>query len=109
MEGGGGRSTPPFPLNARPDWGLKMRSAYGAGDQFASMAQRNRLDHLQHVGFSPDWEKHGRAAPFKRNDAMLDVLPIGVIVFPGTGIQDFADKARKLGINAYDFRNRGGA
>lgn len=33
-----------------------------------------------------------------------------VIVFPGTGIQDnFADKARKLGINAYDFRNRGGA
>ena len=60
------------------------------------------------IGFAPDWEKHGRAAPFKRNDAMLDVLPIGVIVFSGTGIQDnFADKARKLGINAYDFRNRG--
>jgi hypothetical protein len=32
---------------------------------------------------------------------MLDVLPIGVIVFPGTGIQDnLADKARKLGISA---------
>ncbi|RWH49061.1 MAG: DUF2493 domain-containing protein, partial [Mesorhizobium sp.] len=62
------------------------------------------------VGFAPDWEKHGRAAPFKRNDAVLDLLPIGVIVFPGTGIQDnFADKAKKLGINAYDFRNRGGA
>ncbi len=62
------------------------------------------------VGFAPNWEKHGRAAPFKRNDAMLDVLPIGVMVFPGTGIQDnFADKARKLGINAYDFRKRGGA
>ncbi|RWF86797.1 MAG: DUF2493 domain-containing protein, partial [Mesorhizobium sp.] len=56
------------------------------------------------IGFAPDWEKHGRAAPFKRNDAMLDILPIGVIVFPGTGIQDnFADKAKKLGINAYDF------
>lgn len=62
------------------------------------------------VGFAPDWEKHGRAAPFKRNDAMLDILPIGVIVFPGTGIQDnFADKARKLGINAYDFRKKDGA
>jgi hypothetical protein len=51
------------------------------------------------VGFAPDWTKHAKAAPFKRNDAMLDVLPIGVIVFPGTGIQDnLADKARKLGI-----------
>ncbi len=30
---------------------------------------------------------------------MLDVLPIGVIVFPGSGIQDhLADKAKKLGI-----------
>jgi hypothetical protein len=25
-------------------------------------------------------------APFKRNDAMLDTLPIGVMVFPGTSI-----------------------
>ncbi|TIM68926.1 MAG: DUF2493 domain-containing protein, partial [Mesorhizobium sp.] len=25
------------------------------------------------VGFAPDWNKHGRAAPFKRNDAILDV------------------------------------
>jgi hypothetical protein len=33
------------------------------------------------------------------NDAMLETLPIGVMVFPGTGIQDnLADKARKLGI-----------
>jgi hypothetical protein len=62
------------------------------------------------VAFKPDWTRHAKAAPFKRNDAILDVLPIGVIVFPGTGIQDnFADKARKLGIKAYDFRNKGGA
>jgi len=40
---------------------------------------------------------------------MLEVLPIGNIVFPGTGIQDnFADKARKLGIKCFDFRKRGG-
>jgi hypothetical protein len=27
------------------------------------------------VAFKPDWTKHAKAAPFKRNDAMLDVLP----------------------------------
>ncbi|WP_299555708.1 DUF2493 domain-containing protein [uncultured Tateyamaria sp.] len=62
------------------------------------------------VAFKPDWTRHAKAAPFKRNDEILDVLPIGVILFPGTGIQDnFADKARKLGIKAYDFRKTGGA
>jgi len=55
--------------------------------------------------YKPNWTKHAKAAPFKRNDAMLDVLPIGVIVFAGTGIQDnLADKARKLGIPLFDFR-----
>ncbi|WP_171173669.1 DUF2493 domain-containing protein [Ruegeria sp. HKCCD8929] len=59
------------------------------------------------VAFKPDWTRHGKAAPFKRNDAILGVLPIGVILFPGTGIQDnFADKARKLGITAFDFRKQ---
>ena len=42
------------------------------------------------VAFKPDWTKHAKAAPFKRNDAMLDVLPVGVLVFPGTGIQPTA-------------------
>ncbi|MEO3434485.1 DUF2493 domain-containing protein [Inquilinus sp. CAU 1745] len=61
------------------------------------------------VAFKPDWTKHAKAAPFKRNDQMLNVLPIGVIVFPGTGIQDnLADKARKLGIPLFDFRAKGG-
>ncbi|WP_426441169.1 DUF2493 domain-containing protein [Bradyrhizobium genosp. P] len=56
------------------------------------------------IAFKPDWTKHAKAAPFKRNDAMLAVLPIGVIHFPGTGIQDnLADKARKLGIPVWKF------
>ncbi|AJE45678.1 DUF2493 domain-containing protein [Celeribacter indicus] len=56
------------------------------------------------VAFKPDWTKHAKAAPFKRNDAMLDTLPIGVMVFPGTGIQEnLADKARKLGIPVMKF------
>ena len=49
------------------------------------------------------------ALPFKRNDQMLAVMPIGVIIFPGTGIQDnLADKARKMGIPVYRF-GKGGA
>jgi hypothetical protein len=60
------------------------------------------------IGFKPDWTTHAKAAPFKRNDAMLDVLPIGVMVFPGTGIQDnLADKARKLGIPVWRFGSGG--
>ena len=40
---------------------------------------------------------------------MLEVLPIGVMVFPGTGIQEnLADKARKLGIPVWRF-GEGGA
>jgi hypothetical protein len=63
---------------------------------------------VSQIAFKPDWTKHAKAAPFKRNDAMLDVLPIGVMVFPGNGIQDnFADKARKLGIPVWKFGSGG--
>jgi len=51
------------------------------------------------MAFSPDWTKHTKAAAFKRNDQILNLLPIGFVVFPGAGIQDnIAEKARKLGI-----------
>ena len=60
------------------------------------------------VAFRPDWNRHGKAAPFKRNDRMLEALPVGLIVFPGTGIQDnLADKAAKMGIPLWDFRSAG--
>jgi len=60
------------------------------------------------VTFKPDWSKHGNAAPFKRNDAMLETLPVGVLVFPGSGIQEqFARKAREMGIPVLKFE--GGA
>lgn len=57
--------------------------------------------------YRPDWGRYKKAAPFKRNDAMLAICPKGVIVFPGTGIQDnLADKARRMGIRVWDFRKR---
>ena len=62
------------------------------------------------IAFKPDFARHRNAAPFKRNDQLLDVLPIGVVVFPGSGISDnLADKARKLGIPLLDYRKGGGA
>ena len=51
------------------------------------------------VVFKPDWSRHAKAAPFKRNDKLLASLPIGVIVFPGSGIsENLADKAKAMGI-----------
>ena len=85
---------------------------HGKSPKGAEMIASRWADHrkVPQIGFAPDWTKHAKAAPFKRNDAMLDVLPIGVIVFPGTGIQDnLADKARRLGIPVFDFRSKRGS
>ena len=47
----------------------------------------------------PNWNAHGKAAPFRRNDDLLNLLPKGVIAFPGSGITgNLVDKARQLGI-----------
>ena len=78
---------------------LHGRSPKGA-ERIAATWANNRK--VPQVAFKPDWTKHAKAAPFKRNDRMLDTMPIGVIVFPGTGIQEnLADKARKMGIPVY--------
>ena len=47
----------------------------------------------------PDWNTHGRAAPFRRNDQLLKLLPKGLISFPGSGVsENLVDKATQLGI-----------
>ena len=69
---------------------------HGGSPKGAERIAARWADHrkVPQIAFKPDWTKHAKAAPFKRNDQMLDVLPIGVMVFPGTGIQDnLADKA----------------
>ena len=55
---------------------------------------------VDQVVFKPDWNKYGKSrAGFKRNDAMLGLLPIGVLAFPGTGLtENLVDKARSMGI-----------
>ena len=83
---------------------------HGGSPKGAERIAARWADHrkVPQIAFKPDWTKHAKAAPFKRNDQMLDVLPIGVIVFPGTGIQEnLADKARKLAIPVWKFGNSG--
>lgn len=80
-----------------PDMVLMHGGSPKGAERIAAAWADNRK--VRQIAFKPDWTKHAKSAPFKRNDAMLDVLPIGVMVFPGTGIQEnLADKARKLGI-----------
>ncbi len=62
----------------------------------ARWAERNGVDQ---VVCKPDWDRHGRAAPFRRNEELLNLLPKGLIAFPGSGItENLVDRARQLGI-----------
>ena len=80
-----------------PDMVLLHGGSPKGAERIASTWAANRK--VPQVAFKPDWTKHAKAAPFKRNDLMLDCMPIGVVIFLGTGIQDnLADKARKMGI-----------
>ena len=79
-----------------PDMVLAHGGGPGVERIAAQWAERNGVDQ---VVCKPDWNAHGRAAPFRRNDALLDLLPKGVLAFPGSGITDnLVDKAMKLGI-----------
>jgi hypothetical protein len=72
-------------------------------EKIASCWADNRK--VPQIAFKPEWTRDGKAAPFKRNDRMLDIMPIGVMVFPGSGITDnLADKARKMRLPVSDFR-----
>jgi hypothetical protein len=85
-----------------PDMVLLHGGSPTGAERIAACWADNRK--VPHIPFKPNWTRHAKAAPFKRNDAMLEVLPIGVMHFPGTGIQDnLADKAKRLGIPVWKF------
>ena len=89
-----------------PDMVLLHGGSPKGAERIAACWADNRK--VTQIAFKPDWTRHAKAAPFKRNDQMLEVLPIGVIVFPGSGIQDnLADKARRLGIPVWRFTEDG--
>ncbi|KSB91681.1 hypothetical protein AS593_06555 [Caulobacter vibrioides] len=41
---------------------------------------------VTHTAFKPDWNRDRKAAPFRRNDALLAALPIGLLAFPRSRI-----------------------
>ena len=89
-----------------PDMVLLHGGSPKGAERIAAAWADNRK--VPQIAFRPDWARHAKAAPFKRNDALLAVLPVGVIVFPGNGIQDnLADKAKVLGIPVWRFGNGG--
>lgn len=88
-----------------PDMVLLHGGAPRGAELIAAKWAENRG--VAQVVFKPDWNRHKNAAPFKRNDALLDALPLGVIAFPGSGITDnLVDKARRLGIRVADYRGQ---
>lgn len=85
-----------------PDMVLIHGGSPKGAERIAACWADNRK--VPQIVFKPDWTRHKNAAPFKRNDAMLEALPIGLIAFPGSGIsQNLADKARKMGIPVWRF------
>ena len=57
------------------------------------------LNGVHQIVCKPDWDRHGRAAPFRRKDELLNLLPKGVMASPGSGItENLDDKAWQLGI-----------
>jgi hypothetical protein len=63
-------------------------------------SQRN----VRQIAFMPDWTKHRKAAPFKRNDAMLAVMPIGRARFfgtPGITCRNQSKRLIQLSVSAF--------
>jgi hypothetical protein len=85
-----------------PDMVLLHGGSPRGAERIAACWADNRK--VPQVVFKPDWTRHRNAAPFKRNDKMLEVLPVGIVAFPGSGISaNLADKAKKLGIPVWRF------
>jgi hypothetical protein len=84
---------------------------HGGSPKGAERIAARWADHrkVPQITFKPDWNRHAKAAPFKRNDAMLQTLPIGILLAPGSGIQaNLGDKGRRLGIPVWNI-GKGGA
>jgi hypothetical protein len=63
---------------------------YGGSPKGAELIAARWADarNIPQVVFKPDWARHAKPAPFKRNDQLLQTMPIGVVVFLGSGITE---------------------
>lgn len=76
-------------------------NAKGADRLAGFWARKNKIDNLK---FPADWDKHGKAAGFLRNQQMLDEgKPDLVIAFPGgNGTADMVRRAREAGVEVVE-------
>ena len=84
----------------RPDMVLVHGGSERGAEKIAARWADTRK--VKQIPLKPDFQKYpAKQAPYKRNDTMLEILPVGVLVFGTGGIQaNLYDKARKLGIPA---------
>jgi hypothetical protein len=78
--------------------------AKGADDLGYRWAKYNKLETLR---FPADWNKHGKAAGFKRNQQMIDEgNPTLVVAFAGgNGTRDMIQRARTAGIPVLEIKD----
>ncbi|MFM2045583.1 MAG: hypothetical protein RLY86_4159, partial [Pseudomonadota bacterium] len=89
-----------------PDMVLVHGGSPKGAEHIAALWARQRG--VPQIAYRPDWARHGKAAPFKRNDQIIAALPIGIIAFPGSGIAaNLCDKARIAGIPVWHCKGGG--
>ena len=83
-------------LAKHPDMVLVHGGGPGVDKIAASWAEARGL---KQVVCRPNWKALGNAAPFRRNDDIINLMPKGIVAFPGSGITaNLVDKARQVGI-----------
>jgi hypothetical protein len=86
-------------------WDADRREHFGADHLAGEWADRRNIDHEQHPA---DWERHGKAAGFIRNQAMIDTKPDVVVAFwdgKSRGTAHTIDRATRAGIPVYVIRS----
>ncbi|WP_375207681.1 DUF2493 domain-containing protein [Hyphococcus sp.] len=80
-----------------PDMALAHTAQARGADLIA--ARWAEIRGVDQVPFRPDFAKHSKAAPFRRNDAMIEAGLEACIIFPGGGITlNLGQKAEKAGL-----------
>ena len=85
-------------LNARGEALVLLHGGGEGVEKSASLWAKN--NNVEQVIFRPDWNRYGKAAPFKRNDAILNIAPKGLMVlYPDSGIHEqIIREAKRIGI-----------
>lgn len=101
----GGKDGDPDAVFRKLDAALRKYSdmvlVHGGGPGIEKFAARwAEARGVHQIVCRPDWNAHGKAAPFRRNAEMMNLLPKGLILFPSdSGITaNLADQAASVGI-----------